>query len=283
MNSNTYKDPDLVFHRADYWDSSFGDWPVYPYCVEEAVRDGSRSFYDTNCQYLSIIIITKGALLYRDKAGAEYLIEKGKILIIPRGSNYSYVTTSVNYYHRIVLEIKGLLLAQNEELLGLDTCRVAETNSPLLKKLLGYYFSIRDDLAEKTRESMASAIGTTTRVISLLAQNLRDQTPEEYLVSRAKAKLEQNLSSSYSIRKLAAELGICHSLLDRIFRKQTGIPPQQYRIAHRNSLAEHYLKHTSLSIKEVSVMLGYKSQLYFSGEFKNAFGMSPRKFRNTNM
>jgi len=120
-------------------------------------------------------------------------------------------------------------------------------------------------------------------VISRLSLFARGE-PEEAvrLVSIAKAKLENDMSNSLSIEALASELGICHSMLDRLFRKKVGMSPLNYRIKQKMSIATNMLVATSIPIKEISLRLGYSNQLYFSNEFKARFGVSPRNYRLKN-
>jgi two-component system response regulator YesN len=65
----------------------------------------------------------------------------------------------------------------------------------------------------------------------------------------------------------------------RVFRTSLGTTPGRYLTDMRIRDAQSLLAHSSFSIKEISAMLGFEDQLYFSRVFRQKVGLSPKAFR----
>lgn len=63
-------------------------------------------------------------------------------------------------------------------------------------------------------------------------------------------------------------LHISHSHLCRVFRKKEGVSVVSYINALKMTKAEELLKKTSLTVKEISYMCGFKEYEYFFSMFK---------------
>lgn len=268
----------LKSYEADYWNTDFGLWPVYPYCVEDAVRQSKVCFEEQNCRYVLINVVLDGELLYYDSAGREYYVDTGKIFVVPMNNRYSFATTGKRYYRKLVLEISGDMLPHLQERLGLhDPTLLAAGSENLINNIL----KVKSFMRCGGLEDVPKMIGLVWEVLTSVSDAGSHKDFSHMLASRAKAWLEKNLSSNYSIKMLASELGMCHSLLDRFFRSETGMSPQQYRMNYRYTQARYYLANTSYSIKEISARLGFSNQLYFSNDFRKRSGVSPTGFRES--
>ena len=92
--------------------------------------------------------------------------------------------------------------------------------------------------------------------------------------------MEHNLNKELSLYELALEVGYSESHFSTIFKEKTGEAPISYFIGLKMQLAAEYLIQTNKSIKEISYILGYSSQYYFSRLFKNYSNISPSNYRN---
>ena len=81
------------------------------------------------------------------------------------------------------------------------------------------------------------------------------------------------------IRDIARHIGINRSYLTNIFKKRTGLSPQEYLLRYRLNMACQLLLTTSQPIQEVARQIGYENPLTFSKMFKNAYGVSPSVYR----
>jgi len=86
--------------------------------------------------------------------------------------------------------------------------------------------------------------------------------------------------SELSLHQIAGFVGLSVSRLTCLFRKSKGHTVQQTLIDIRLRRAMTLITQTCYSIKEISGMTGWGSQLYFSAAFHRRFGCSPSFFRN---
>ncbi|HEX6468231.1 MAG TPA: helix-turn-helix transcriptional regulator [Streptosporangiaceae bacterium] len=66
----------------------------------------------------------------------------------------------------------------------------------------------------------------------------------------------------------------------RVFREVTGVSPGQFLTTVRIQEAKRLLLTTSLTVKEITVRVGYSSVGTFSAKFKDFVGMSPTAYRD---
>lgn len=84
---------------------------------------------------------------------------------------------------------------------------------------------------------------------------------------------------NFSIRDYAKEHKLNYSRFIDNFTKTTGVSPRQYIIQTRMQKAMELLNSTTLSIQDISEIIGYDNPLYFSRLFKKTHGMSPSEYR----
>lgn len=110
--------------------------------------------------------------------------------------------------------------------------------------------------------------------------------PEERYVSESNyiyghiiVYLRKNYASKITLERLAA---LCHcskSYISHIFKKHSGLSISAYVNQLRLSEAKRLLADTTLSVKEISDLVGFSDPNYFSSAFKKAFSTSPKQFR----
>ncbi len=273
-----YKNPGITYYKADYLPQTNEQWPFYPYCIEEAIRHSSCRFHENNCQFMMLVYVVDGDIYYYDEEKTEHHAGKDDIVIIPRYSNYFFTTTATSFYHKFVMEIKGASIAHLTGQMNMNRLQIihSSTATNAVFKEIKYL----DKMIKEFRpEALPDILALTWKIIALTAQEIESGQFVSPLLKTAVAYLESNPSSGFSIAGLAAKLGISHTSLNRLFVRELGISPQQYRSRHRINRAKHYLENTSYSIKEIAARLEYDNQLYFSNDFKKRQGISPKKYR----
>lgn len=264
-------------YRIDYWPFPEGNWPVFPYAVEETVRRGARSFSEKRCRYLILSLVLDGELSYSFADGTEHLLTPGQAALIPRGADYAFRTTGCRYYRKLVVELKGASLEPLCLALGLNRCLTLQLAHPQeeTERIAG----IGRMLSAPDERELPELLGQTYALLAGIARQCAADGPETRLLSLAKAKLEHGRGQKCGIAAIARQLGVCHTKLTRLFLSHTGMSPQAYRIRQRIDNAKHYLVNTSLPIKEIAFRLGYANQLYFSNDFKKYLKQSPKEYR----
>jgi AraC-like DNA-binding protein len=70
--------------------------------------------------------------------------------------------------------------------------------------------------------------------------------------------------------------------LSKLIKEKTGYNFQELLQRKRFQMAEHLLMDTDLTIEEIALDVGYENQSYFFKQFKNRYGVTPRRYRIEN-
>ena len=101
------------------------------------------------------------------------------------------------------------------------------------------------------------------------------------LVNRTQEYIESNLSASLTVSQVAREMFLSPSKLQKIFKKEIGVSVGRYIDDRLMYVAELELRRGEKSINEISDMLGFCDQFYFSRRFSQTYGIPPIKYRKT--
>ncbi|HEU5271878.1 MAG TPA: helix-turn-helix transcriptional regulator [Jatrophihabitans sp.] len=90
----------------------------------------------------------------------------------------------------------------------------------------------------------------------------------------------QKYDQPLSLSELAGEALFSRYYFSRIFRAETGTSPGRFLTAVRLFRAKNLLLETSLSVTDISYLVGYNSPGTFSSRFTLSVGMSPARYRH---
>jgi AraC-like DNA-binding protein len=91
--------------------------------------------------------------------------------------------------------------------------------------------------------------------------------------------LENNISKNWKLTELLDIAHMSSSTLMRVFRKATGQTPIEYLVRLRIQKSTELLRNTGFSITEVALQVGFNDSNYFTRQFRNSLGESPRSYR----
>ena len=80
---------------------------------------------------------------------------------------------------------------------------------------------------------------------------------------------------------LAEKVCLTPSYVSYIFKKETGCNLNKFIKAYRMNKAKELLKCTQMKIVDICEVVGYTNVSYFCQNFKDSFGLSPEKFRQS--
>lgn len=81
------------------------------------------------------------------------------------------------------------------------------------------------------------------------------------------------------MQEVASTLRIGYSRFRQAFKSRTGLSPKQYQLQARIQKAQDLLLNTPMSVKEISLVLGFDSPYHLSRQFKHHVGLAPRYWR----
>ncbi len=98
-------------------------------------------------------------------------------------------------------------------------------------------------------------------------------------IGAALRAVHADVAHPWSLEELAAISHMSRSAFAQAFRSHVGVPPREYLIQWRMSLARDALARDGLSISELASATGYQSESAFSTAFRRVVGVSPAQFR----
>ena len=123
-------------------------------------------------------------------------------------------------------------------------------------------------------------------LISSAVDDVRQITATKQDVSAVVNKVKTQIRSRYyediSLDFLADEVGFAPSYLSYVFKKETGENIIKFLTDYRMEKAKQLLDEGTLKIVQIAKQCGYDNQSYFNRLFKNAYGMTPKQYREKN-
>lgn len=92
--------------------------------------------------------------------------------------------------------------------------------------------------------------------------------------------IRENAGDDISNTEIGAIFGYHPFYISKVLKDRKGTTLRQYIIAYRLKLAKKLLEESAKSVNEISEECGFNDPSYFTKTFKNAFGMTPKDYRN---
>lgn len=90
--------------------------------------------------------------------------------------------------------------------------------------------------------------------------------------------MKQNLAETISMEELSHMCGTSKKTIEATFRQHIGKGAIEYFIGLKVEAAKKYLREENYNITQIAELLGYANIHYFSRQFKNVTGMSPKEY-----
>lgn len=136
---------------------------------------------------------------------------------------------------------------------------------------------IRQEQEEKRlREYGKAALRQT--VESAAEQTECHKSPQQIVREVQQYMMEQLQDDGLTVVSIASHFYLHPVYLNRIFKKETGIPISRYLVDQRMCLAAELLKDGKISANAIAERVGYKSYSNFYNTFKKYYGYTPRQY-----
>lgn len=220
-----------------------------------------------------------------DTVDNETIVPAGNIVIfrpkeLQKYEYYGKDKTEVYWIHFTGSDVKNILkkygFPDNERIFPVGTSMEYER---IFKRIIIELQRCQDNYEEMLTLLLRHLLIIFQRELS------REQVlKNEYLdheMDTAVTYFNENYNRDINIEEYATSKGMSVSWFIRSFKKFTGSTPMQFIVALRVNNAQVLLETTNYSINEISKIVGYDNQLYFSRLFHKLKGFSPREYRKT--
>jgi AraC-like DNA-binding protein len=159
--------------------------------------------------------------------------------------------------------------------------RTAVEAGAAAQELLGAHYSSMTQLAALDDDEQIAAWLRTTldRILDALAR--RSAAPDQSLVARVLAYIEEHCVENISRRRVAAAMGVSESHLARRLSAAAGVGIPQIINQKRIARACEILARTDQPLKIIALRTGFADQSYFTKVFRRYAGVTPGGYRLT--
>lgn len=107
-----------------------------------------------------------------------------------------------------------------------------------------------------------------------------DMDSMKAIAEQIRQYINEHFSEELTLSGLASKYGVEKSYLSRIFRQETGKNLMPYIAEKRIERGKELIRENSLSLTEISYLVGYDDYTYFNRVFRKIEGISPSEYRN---
>lgn len=125
------------------------------------------------------------------------------------------------------------------------------------------------------------------RIIVELSRALRQSGPSRALdlhpaVQETQTVLDRDYALTWSLKELAARVGLAPNYLAGLFSAELGRGPHEYQIERRVARTKQLLTASDLSITAIAVEVGFSSGQHLARIFRQSTGTTPSSYRTLN-
>lgn len=216
---------------------------------------------------------------YSVKDGGSFYVNKGDLIYIPQGSEYTckFIKSDSDVLNTLLIEfvltdISGELFVLNPSVHIIDSGHCS------------YYEKMFGDVIEEYSKPMHAPAMLKSLVYKTLTDISQNQRRNDILKVKYKKILpsinymEESIEQDMSIPEIARLSNVSTNYFEKLFKDYSGMTPIEYRLNSRLEYAKRLLKNDELSVESISEILGFSDCAYFCRIFKKKIGMTPREY-----
>jgi len=227
----------------------------------------------------AIVIACAEGAGWCELTGRRHRIGAQQVLVIPPGVPHRYHADTDRPWSIWWLHVRGTDLDDLLTATGLTAASPVTTLGDA-HRAFGLLESVCDDLArDETSASLTAAAGAAWHLLAQLAAERAGRSTGREPIARAQDLLRAHLSAPVNVPDLAARVGFSASHFSARFKAATGFSVLEYVKRLRMARARQLLITSELSVAEIAATVGYGDPFYFSRQFREVSGQSPREFR----
>ena len=234
--------------------------------------------------HLHIILEGKGTLCVN---GVEQKLHFGQMFVTKPGEDSWYRADSEDPWTYCWMAFDGNIAKESIEKAGFfENVNVLECNIDQQR-----FYSLVQRLLNNAELKTSAVYYNTGRLLEFIGLAVESYIESEKKIHKSRdyqadsyveyaVNFIRNNYATATISAVAKNIGIHRSYLTTIFKKKTGVSPQEFLLQCRLRRACKLLAETGNPIQEIARNIGYDNPLTFSKIFKSYYGISPREYRH---
>ena len=221
-----------------------------------------------------ILFVSDCSTRYLTKDGEVISTQSGDVVYVPRGSEYR-VDCIENSASASTFQINFLLFDENfEPFILSDRISVFTPKSGYIRTL----FEKSVLLGNSPDMSFSLQKSVLYEILHAVAKE-HEERRSEPLIEKGISYLNTNFDKNPSVEFLASMCHISEEYFRKLFKKETGVTPSEYKNALRMKKAQYYLLYSELSVFEIAELLSFATASHFIKRFRENVGSSPSQYR----
>ncbi len=224
--------------------------------------------------------------------GMEFSVARNDMVIINPNVQHTEKSLPLEPLEYIVLGIEGLSFSFEEIADAKDSVCMQTAFGDVYKyntqssNIYAYLNILLEEINKKAEnyETVCQKLLEVIMICMLRNDHLSIVQCSNELINRECTQIKNYLDANYAenitLDTLASFSHRNKYYMAHAFTKYIGISPITYLLQKRIQEGKSLLESTSYSISQISSMLGFSSQSYFSQAFKKATGKTPIQYRN---
>lgn len=248
------------------------------------VTEYGKTYLNTPCYQLRIkshvacvqyVISGSGVIICDNET---YTVKTGDTFLLKEGSNQIYYSNPDNQFERIWVNFRGALASSLLSLYKIDDV-IVFPNTDSEKLIENIQKACKNNEHDETLYKNASA-QEFLRLVQFLAQN--KTTAVENInspIEKVRLFIDTNIMKNIKLEDVANEFYFSKEHIIRTFKQTYSITPHQYIVQSKIRIAMIMLRHSSMSIEEISKQLSFSDAHHFSLLFYKHTGVRPSLYR----
>jgi len=208
------------------------------------------------------------------------------LILRPAGvsSEYEYGPDRENWVIQLVTpdivecKVAGMVAVRsNQKTILLP--RFTPLSPPRLPHFQFLFNKIQEEFRDPSAIGQLRARGTVITVLTHILDHYNNENVT-LPAQRLKRLIDEDDAWSRNLDELSQACDMSPDHMRRLFLREFGIKPQDYRQQRRLRLATQLLENTPLRVKEIAEKLGFRHVSHFCMVYKKAFGVCPGTARD---
>lgn len=229
----------------------------------------------SDCVVVEYVLSGEGTILHN---GTRYTARAGNVYLLHMGSRHAYWSDAENPWVKMWFNLYGSLPEQLLKCYGLGGTVIVpsgECTRALFEKFQQLVRS-GEDLG---RIFSKGSLLYHEIVLLLAEQTAGDPEGKRGEAGNMARYIEARAEQPFSIGELCGEFHYSRSYVFQLFRTYYSTTPYGYYQEKRLDMARSLLSDSRLSVKEISRMLNFADQHYFSNWFRQRTGQPPKAYK----
>lgn len=205
--------------------------------------------------------------------GHKHTVHKGQTYIIRNYTVHEYWADENEPYKKVFINVSGSFITHL-----METFNLVEPLTVRDVDLAVYFYKIKDILEDEHDIEALSHV--LLEMFFRISESSQQQPQKDLpLADKIRKELDKSTTVNVSAKEIAKIFNITPVYANRVYKAKYGQTIKQYVSEIALKKAAYWLKNSDFSVGEISDMLGYCNDNYFSGLFKKAYGISPKQYQ----